>query len=177
MAEVNYSAFKAVLAALKASKSLYEGFQQWKGRPTKADQEALVAYCRRLDERRVFSAPFNIEVEEVCVSSVNGVKDVTEDVLSKLKHPAAQAALGAILDELRRFLDRWYGYRGPERFPLHRRGDPGFHRDDDGLQQQMEFFKDLGELRGRMKVFVGMIIELAPKAVAPTLIAGQEEGA
>lgn len=63
------SAIQTIFKLLGVAPKVYERVQQWKGEPTKEDRERLVRYCRRLDERRVFSAPFNSEVEESCVGS------------------------------------------------------------------------------------------------------------
>jgi hypothetical protein len=85
MTEPNFAAFKVVLKLLGAAPQLYEKVQQWRGRPTKEDQQRLVSYCRRIDERRVFSAPYNVEVEEVCVASLSQVKEFTDEALAGME--------------------------------------------------------------------------------------------
>jgi hypothetical protein len=159
-----------VFELLRVAKALHEGVQDWRGRPTKTERERLVEYCRRLDERRVFSAPFYDEVEISCIGSLEQIKDFTDEALSKMKHPAARAALGAILDQVRRFLDTWRNPRQRRPFALH-----GHWHDRGDGQQRMEFFQDLGELRANMKLLVGIVAELAPGADAPKLF-GHAEG-
>jgi hypothetical protein len=44
---------------------------------------------------------------------------------------------------------------------------PYFDRE---AEQTAEFFKDLGELRGKMWLLVRMLLELEPKAKASTLL-------
>jgi hypothetical protein len=87
----------------------------------------------------------------------------TDEALSEVDHPLAQAAVGAILDELRAFIDKWHGHRG-------RRWSPPHHWDRDEGERERDFFQDLRELRGRMRIFVGMLTELVPEAKAPRLL-------
>jgi hypothetical protein len=166
MTEPNFTAFKWVFKLIGSAPKLYERVNEWRGQPSKEDRERLVRYCRRLDERRVFSAPFNVEVEEICISSLRQVKDYTDEALAELEHPTARAAVGAILDETRKFLDTWHDYRGPRRWVPEHRWGAHEHEGD----RQRDFFQDLGELRGKMKVLVGMLTELAPNATAPKLL-------
>ncbi len=162
MPEPNFSAFSFAFKLIGAAPKLYAKVQTWRGSPSKEDRARLIAYCRRLDERRVFSAPFDDEVEDVCVASLNQVKEFTDEALADIEHPAARAAVGAILDEVRKFLDKWHGYRGPRSFGLHPRHP---WRDQD--VRSPDFFQDLGELRGKMKLLVGMLTEMVPAAKAP----------
>lgn len=164
MAEPNVDALKWLMKLAGAVPKLYEKLQQWRGQPSREDRERLLRYCRRLDERRVFSAPFNQEVDAACLASLEQVKSYTDEALSEVEHPAAQAAVGAILDEVRGFIDKWHGFR------LHHRHwdmPPFGPRGSDGMK---DFFQDLGELRGKMRIFVGILTALVPEARAPRLL-------
>lgn len=135
-----------------------------RGRPPKAEREELVRYLRLLDERRVFSAPYNVEVFESCVWSLQNMKDATEQALSRLDHPLARAPLGAILDQLREFLDRWR--RHPR---MH--GAANWDSVYGGLgPQQAAFFEDLGEVRAVVRLMVQATQDLEPLAKAPHIL-------
>ena len=86
------TSLKLALSALKVAPRVYEKVQVWKGKPTKKDRERLRKYARRLDERRVFSARFDVEVVEACVVSVSSVAEFTDEVLgyghSYIRRPA-----------------------------------------------------------------------------------------
>jgi hypothetical protein len=161
MPEPNLEAFKYFLKMLAVAPRVYEKLQEWKGKPSKEDREKLIGYCRRMDERRVFRADYRVEELMACLSSLSQVKEFTDEILAEVSHPGAQAFLGAILDAIRRFLDEWERQRD--------HGDRwggighGFRRD--------EFFQDLGELRGKVKIFISMLIELEPDAKASRLLA------
>ena len=90
------------------------------------------------------------------------MKELTEETMAGLKHTAAEAILGAILDTLRSFLDKWYGHHTP---PL----GWDWRAEGNGREKLPDFFKDLGELRSRMRTFIGMLTEFDPKATAPRL--------
>lgn len=168
MPEPNAIAIKAVLKLISVSPAVYEKLKEWKGKPTKAEREILVKYCRRIDERRVFRAPFHAEVLEACVNSLSQVKEYTDATLAELEHAGARATLGAILDVTRTFLDKWHGRRTPRMGWM-----PGFHRDEGDSAN--EFFEDLGELRGKMKVLVGILSELEPRASCPNLLGAGDD--
>jgi hypothetical protein len=157
------TAAQGIFKLLGVAPKVYAKLRQWRGGPSSEDSARLVRYCRRLDERRVFSAPYNSEVEEMCVASLEQVKSYTDEALSELDHPLAQAAVGAIFDELRGFIQKWHGHRAGRRWPPH-------HWSRDHGEQERDFFQDLGELRGRMRIFVGMLTELVPDAKAPRLL-------
>jgi hypothetical protein len=159
--ELTASTLKFMLSALKVAPPVYEQIQVWRGKPKKAERELLVRYLRRLDERRVFSAPFNVEVVELCIGSLRDVIRITDDALADLAHPAARAIVGSVLDCTRQFLDDWGAFQTPRRWEM-----PRSARDDEEFP---EFFKDLGELRGRVKILVAMLTELEPRATAATL--------
>jgi len=127
----------------------------------------LIAYVRRLDERRVLFHPYHMEVLESCVGSLDEVRHFTDEALAQIENPAARAALGAILDRSRAFVDRWRGSHGLR--------DPwdhgGFHRGPGSQGESMaEFFQDLGELRGTMRDMLELLKLLEPKIEAPNLL-------
>lgn len=161
MADLTASSLKGLLSAMKVAPAIYNKIQAWRGRPSSNDRKVLVAYADRLNERRVLSAPFNIEVVESCVSSLDRVAVFTEETLASLEHQGAKAIVASILDAIRTFLDRWASFRTPRAWMR-----PELGRDQEEFP---EFFKDLGELRGRVKILFGAMQLLEPKAVAPTL--------
>ena len=136
--------------------------------PSKQDRQTLIAYTRRLDERRAFYAPYNVEVVECCLASLSTMKDATEEALAKLDHDASRAAVGAILDQSRSFLDKWHGFQTPHEFRSRHRPVDFAERHGD-RRQEAEFFEDLGELRVAVRLMVEMISELEPRAQAPNL--------
>ena len=156
------AALKVVLAGLKVAPSVYSRLQAWRGKPTDDERKLLVRYARRLNERRVFSAPFNVEVVESCVASLSTTAEFTDETLAALDHPGARAVVASVLDLVRRFLDRWGSYSTPR----HRWLDPFGQRD---LDEFPEFFKDLGELRGNVRLLVAILAEFEPGAIAPNI--------
>jgi hypothetical protein len=96
------------------------------------------------------------------------VKEYTDEALGELEHSGARAALGAILDVLRKFLDEWHGRRPlPDAFEWRSRG-----RDD----ELSAFYEDLGELRGNMRILVELITALEPSATCPRLLRSGARG-
>jgi hypothetical protein len=71
---------------------------------------------------------------------------------------------------LRHFLDVWGGYQTPryprDLFPL------SYHRQG---KEFAGFFQDLGELRARMRLLIGLLEELEPRAQAPRLLGATDE--
>jgi hypothetical protein len=169
------STLKLLLQAWKVAPELRGLLDGALKAPTKQDRERIVNYVRRLEERRVFSAHFNSEVVEVCIGSLSQVKDFTDETLAQVDHPGARAALGAIIDQVRLFLDAWSRFKTAridwDDYP--RRPDPFVERNLRG-GQLAAFFQDLGELRSKMRLLVSILIQLAPKAAAPNLL-GQPE--
>ena len=159
--------FRAVFKVLSIAPSVYEKLNEWRGKPSKQERERLVIYTRRLDERRVFRVPLDVEVADSCVWSLSQVKEYTDAALAELEHPAARAALGAILDVLRGFLDEWQGRRRPDPFGWGSRGRDG---------EVSAFYEDLGELRGKMRQLVSLITALEPRATCPMLLAADPHG-
>ena len=155
---------------IKAVPTVRDEISKARGKPTKAESECLIAYVRRLDERRVLYHPFNVEVVESCVGSLDEVRRFTDETLAKIESPAARAALGAILDQSRAFVDRWHGARTHLDWwnhGGHHRGMISSGHREDGLD---EFFQDLGELRGTMKEMLALLKLLEPKIKAPNLL-------
>lgn len=141
--------------------------------PSAADKNEIIAYVRYLDQRRVFSATYNVEVFESCIASLSSFKAKSEDVLVSIKHPIAVSAIEQIIHDIRTFLDKWqiastwrpYGDFG--RFPDF---DGGSGRHPLGhASSEAQFFSDLGELRGCVRGAVQVLGMVVPKAVAPTL--------
>ncbi len=155
-------------AAISVAQAARDVFRRVRKKPTAVEAKLLVEFARRLDERRVFSAPYNAEIVEACLASLDSFKTITEDYLAKLDHPGARAALGAMLTSLRRFIDKWYGFTtsrfwdGPFQFPSPR------HRED--KRTEMEFFQDLGDLAAEIRVLLQFLLELEHKVSAPSII-------
>ena len=155
---------------VKIAPDILDSLRKKFGKATKAEAERLVAYARRLDERRVFYFPYDMESEALCISSLDEVRRFTDETLAEMGNEAARAALGAILDHLRAFLDKWSGARMPRArwdHPRFYRGmDPSDHHED-GIDR---FFQDLGELRSTMKAMIELLRLLEPKVSAPNLL-------
>ena len=142
-------------------------------KPTVTEAATLATYARWLDERRVLFVPYSVEVVECCLASLSSMKDETESALASLRHASARAALGTILDALRRFVDRWHGartmsgrrYCGP-RFP-----HPA------PLDDEAEFFRDLGELRMVVRLMLTLLQEFEPSVEALTIIGTSQQSA
>jgi len=152
---------------IKAVPTVRDAISKTRGKPTKAESACLIAYVRRLDERRVLFYPYHMEVLESCVGSLDEVRRFTDETLAQIENPAARAALGAILDRSRAFVDRWRGSHGLR--------DPwdhgGFHRGPGSQGEGMaEFFQDLGELRATMRDMLELLKLLEPKIDAPNLL-------
>jgi len=140
-----------------------------RGKLTRSDLATLAKYVKRVDERRVFFHPYDSEVIEACVGSLDQVKNFTEETLASVKHEGAKAALGGILDATRAFVDRWHGARTPKGprwdLPLDRWSDHESRQD----RTMEQFFADLGELRGAVKLMLALLQEIEPKIVTPNL--------
>jgi hypothetical protein len=146
-------------AAISVVQAARDVFRKLRSKPSAAEAKILVEFVKRLDERRVFSAPYDAEVVESCIGSLASFKNTTEEYLAKLDHAGARAALGAILTSLRRFLDKWHG------FSTRALGDPweppifGHGRNE----KRREFFEDLGHLRAEVLILVDLLRQLEPK--------------
>jgi hypothetical protein len=137
------------------------------GKPSKEDKQRLERYVRRLDERRVFYVDYNVEVVEACIGSLSSIKDHTEEVLAEVEHPGARAAIGAILDAIRMFLDKWSNFHTPRHHWDWDFERPGRRRTGGDLAH---FFEDLGELRGVVRLMVVALRELHSNVDAPNLL-------
>lgn len=109
----------------------------------------------------MFSAPFDAEIVESCLGSLDSFKAITQDYLAKLEHPGARAALGAMLTSLRRFVDTWHG------FTTRRIWDRPFSFDSPRFREERrtgaEFFQDLGSLRSDFRLLVELLVDIEPK--------------
>lgn len=157
----------SVGAAISVAQAARDIFRLVRKKPTAIEAKLLVEFARRLDERRVFSAPYDVEVVEVCLASLSSFKAIVEDYLAKLDHPGTRAGLGAMLTSLRRFLDKWHGvttrqFWDGSPFPSPR------HRDE--KRTEMEFFKDLGDLRADIRILLQFLVEIEPKVSAPSIL-------
>ena len=148
-----------------------DGIARLRGKLTKADRTNLLRYVRRLDERRVFFHPYGVEVVEVCVGSLDQVKEFTDEIRAAVEHEGARAALGAILDATRTFLDTWKGFRTPRDTPWEHDvlGARSRREHTEPGRKLQRFFEDLGELRGVVKLMLALLQEIDPKLVAPNL--------
>jgi hypothetical protein len=140
---------------------------KYRGKPTAADQKTLVQFCRMINERRVFYAPFHMEVVEGCTGSLSHVKDETEKTLAAISHPGAEAVLGAFLDDLRRFLDKWSGKSTPRGLHFDTGRHPGGEPWRDREADLAEFFTDLGRLRERASLWFGALAQIDAKVIVP----------
>ena len=155
---------------VKAAPDILDALRKKYGKPTRAESARLIAYARRLDERRVFYFPYDMESDVMCVSSLDEVRRFTDEALADMGNAGGRAALGAILDHLRAFLDKWSGAHIPrdhwDRRRLFGGMAPGDHPED-GIDT---FFQDLGELRSTMKQMLELLRLIEPKIKAPNLL-------
>jgi hypothetical protein len=113
-------------------------------KPLADDTKTIRAYVKRLDERRVFYVPLHAERANFVVGSLREVKNITEEAEGNLEHPGLDAALGGIVDHLRKFLDTW--------------GDEPFvGRGDDRDPRNIAFLVALGELRVKVIAHLELI--------------------
>jgi hypothetical protein len=160
---------KIIAGLLPLVPTLRDEVAKRRGHLTKSDKSGLAKYVQRLNERRVFYFPYNCEVVESCLGSLRFVKDFTEETLAEIEHPPAKAALGVILDAIRKFLDKWSNFssRHPwddfDRFHPHRGHDPN------DAQTFPHFFEDLGELRANVTLMISLLHDLDSKIEAPNL--------
>lgn len=151
---------RIIFSLMNVSKHLQDAVRVWRVRPSLADREILVTYERRLSERRVFRATRSSEVFEACVGSLLDVRRFTDETLAQVTHPGARSVLGALLDDVRKFLDRWEGVHTP-------RDDERRHAFQRGDDPHAEFFKDLGALRERVTMWRRWLAEIEPSVKMP----------
>ena len=152
-----YKAAKAIIEGVGVAKTAASKFDKWYGnKPSPEDAKEIVAYCKHIDERRVFFFSSGDEQIGSCLWSLNEVRQATIETKAKIEHPGIAAFLGAALDAVRAFLDKWVGF-GTDR------------RDRRHLDSEHAFFADLGDLRSKMRTYVAMFATFAPKAKAPNL--------
>lgn len=148
---VELGAVSLVLRALGLRGKAADALAAWKMKPKKPDRDEVVKYCRLLEERRVFHVPMSIEVFEACIGSLRYVADRTGEYQAKLDDEVTAAVLGAVLDALRDFLDRWENHaRRSDRMHLPRWAP---EMDEDSAA----FFQDLGELRGKVRLLLSLL--------------------
>jgi hypothetical protein len=158
--------FKAMSVAPRLPKLL----GRYESKPSAGDRKVLVAFAKLMDERRVWRHPFHMEVFEACVSSLSLVKDKAEEAITQIENPGAQAVLGALLDDLRAFIDRWHGCSTPRSL----RGGwepPGGGGQRGGDSDLTAFFDDLGALRVRAQLWMSALKEIEPKIKVPKFAA------
>jgi hypothetical protein len=131
--------------------------------PSKADRKLLVSFAALVESRRVYHRSFELEVFEMCLGSLAHVKDEIEKTLTNITNPGAQAVLGALLDDHRKFIDKWHGHNTPHNL-LQGWTRPGKPND---AQELAGFFDDLGELRARTQLWMGCLNEIEPTAKVP----------
>lgn len=157
----------SVGAAISVAQAARDVLRRVRKKPTAAEAKLLIEFARRLDERRVFSAPFDAEIVESCLSSLDSFKAITEDYLAKIEHPGARAALGAMLTSLRRFIDKWHG------FTTRRIWDGPFPFDAPRFREERrtgaEFFQDLGSVRAEIRLLVELLVDIEPKVSVPSI--------
>jgi hypothetical protein len=161
------AALSILFRVMNVAPKLRARLAKYKGKPTDDDRKILVQFARVINERRVFHASFHMEVVEACLGSLGYVKDETEKVIASISHPAAEAVLGAFLDDLRAFLDKWHGKSTPR--TLHLDGRPR-SQDDPWRDREADlpaFFSDLGQLRERANVWFGALKQVEPKVAVP----------
>lgn len=168
----------AVLSALAeyGPKTLKAGrgtFDTLTRAPSAADKKKIIEYVRFLDQRGVFSKPYDVEVFESCLGSLSSFKDESERVLVSIQHPIAVSAIEQIIHDVRAFLDKWQiaaRWRAVGDFGRFPDFDGGAGRNRFGhASSEAQFFSDLGELRGAVRGAVQVLGMVVPKAVAPTL--------
>jgi hypothetical protein len=157
----------AILKMASAVPAVADQVSRLRRKLTRADRDRLTRYVRRINERRVFFHPYNSEVIEACVGSLDEVKRFTDETLAAIENEGAKAALGGILDATRAFLDRWRGTRTPHGRPWARDPLDRWSGQERGEGETMEeFFKDLGELRGAVKLMMALLEQIDPNLVA-----------
>lgn len=139
-----------------------------RNRPSPEESTSLKQYVRTLENRRVLSVTYNVEVIECCNASLSTLLEITEQTLVRLDHAHARLVLETIQDATRRFLDRWRGLRTREHdgFPWEPPDRPWHMR---GEAHAM-YFLDLGELRSIVRQMVRALQTIEPGVEASTLL-------
>jgi|CZKU01.1.fsa_nt_gi hypothetical protein len=114
-----YESAKKIIEAVGIAREKASKFDRWyTHKPSEEDAKRIVAYCKHLNERRVFYFSYGDEQIESCLWSLDEVRKLTLDTMSNIEHPGAEAFLGAALDEIRAFQKAWTDFR------TNRRADP-----------------------------------------------------
>ena len=86
-----------------------------------------------------------------------------------MEHAGAQAALGAVLTSIRRFLDKWHGFT-PRDLGAPWEPPPLRRHDRERSAREADFFQDLGQLRAEARILVELLTEVEPKVAAPSIV-------
>lgn len=166
-----------LLSLLRLIPCAYEKAVEWTGKPGKEDKKKVREFVGLINERRVFLAPYNAEVVECVLGFLRVVLDTAAKTHAAITHPMSKQSVGVVLDDTRKFLDRWSRYTTPRSERLR----PAWEHFDDQseLNKLLEFYADLGELRGKVKTAVQLLKEYAdPTLAAPNLLdAADDESA
>ena len=135
------------------------------GKLTADDKKLLRAYARLIDERRVFYTGFHGEVVEMCVSSIDWMKNETDKTVAQIENTIARAAVREVATACREFIERWHNAVTP-RFGA-RVGDDGDHLS--------AFFQHLGSLRQRVQDVLGVLKMFDKSIAAPNIEAWKPE--
>ena len=161
------AAISVMFKVMNVAPKLQEKLAKYRGKPTAEERKVLVQFCRTISERRVFYAPYDSEVVEGCVGSLREVKNKTEKVLASISNPGVQALLGAFLDDVRAFLDKWSGKSTPRGMSPDSWGPERHAPWRDREADLPEFFRGLGQLRERAVVWFAWLAQIEPKAKIP----------
>lgn len=157
-----------ILRLLQSVPSAYQKVKEIFGGLSKVDQRLVKEFVGRLDERRVFYVPYHAEQVEQVVGSLRTVAKDSLQTLAGLSHGPSKAAVGVVLDQTRKFLDRW----GDARTPPQRGRFPAWFD-----QETSKFFEDLGELRGQVRFAVEFLQEFADAQLrAPSILGEGTDG-
>ena len=160
---------KTIAGLLPLVPTLRDEVTKRRGGLSKSDKSRLAKYVQRLNERRVFYVHYDVEVVVSCLGSLRSAKDFTEETLADVEHPSAKAALGVILDAIRKFLDKWSDFSSRHPWDDFDRFHPYRGPDHNDARSFPHFFEDLGELRANVTLMVSLLHDLDPKIEAPNL--------
>jgi hypothetical protein len=159
MPDLTADALVVLLRLVGGPPDVYEILAPWKEPPGRSGRDALVRYVRWIDQRRLFGAPLAKETDEPWLGRFIEARLITDECLAELAHAGARAVLEAVGLSFQQFLARWSGHEGRDV------ACPTLTVSADSE----EHFKDLGDLRCRVRLSIGVLAEFEPTAVAPTL--------
>jgi hypothetical protein len=153
-----YETLSKIYGASKTAVGWVARIGDWAAtKPSADDAKTIRAYVKRLDERRVLYVPLHAERANLVVWSLREVKNATEETKAKLEHAGLDAALGGIVDHLRKFLDTWSD-------------EPFVGRGDDRDPRNIAFLVALGELRVKVIAHLELIKMIDPKVQIGNII-------